>query len=45
MAFFGIRFDFRNPPFASTTMHERYQAALDMIGAIGSNRTAADNGV
>ena len=30
MALFGIRFDFRNPPFASTTMHERYQAALDM---------------
>jgi alkanesulfonate monooxygenase SsuD/methylene tetrahydromethanopterin reductase-like flavin-dependent oxidoreductase (luciferase family) len=30
MALFGIRFDFRNPPFAGTTMHERYQAALDM---------------
>lgn len=30
MAFFGIRFDLRNPTFAGTTMHERYQAALDM---------------
>jgi alkanesulfonate monooxygenase SsuD/methylene tetrahydromethanopterin reductase-like flavin-dependent oxidoreductase (luciferase family) len=30
MALFGIRFDFRNPPVAGTTMSERYQAALDM---------------
>lgn len=30
MAVFGIRFDFRNPPFAGTTMTERYRAALDM---------------
>jgi alkanesulfonate monooxygenase SsuD/methylene tetrahydromethanopterin reductase-like flavin-dependent oxidoreductase (luciferase family) len=31
MALFGIRFDFRNPPHAGTTMHERYRAALDMV--------------
>ncbi len=30
MAFFGMRFDFRNPPFAHTTMTERYGAGLDM---------------
>jgi alkanesulfonate monooxygenase SsuD/methylene tetrahydromethanopterin reductase-like flavin-dependent oxidoreductase (luciferase family) len=27
---FGLRFDFRNPPFAGTTCAERYSAALDM---------------
>ena len=27
---FGLRFDFRNPAIAHTTMAERYQAALDM---------------
>lgn len=27
----GIRFDFRNPDFAGTTMAERYEAALDMV--------------
>jgi alkanesulfonate monooxygenase SsuD/methylene tetrahydromethanopterin reductase-like flavin-dependent oxidoreductase (luciferase family) len=27
---FGLRFDFRNPAFAGTTMTERYAAALDM---------------
>ena len=26
MALFGLRFDFRNPPFAGTTMAERYAA-------------------
>lgn len=31
MALFGIRFDFRNPPVAGTTMTERYRAALDMV--------------
>src|SRR5690606_13121674 len=31
MALFGIRFDFRNPPIAGTTMTERYEAALDMV--------------
>jgi alkanesulfonate monooxygenase SsuD/methylene tetrahydromethanopterin reductase-like flavin-dependent oxidoreductase (luciferase family) len=30
MAMFGLRFDFRNPSFAGTTMAERYRAALDM---------------
>jgi alkanesulfonate monooxygenase SsuD/methylene tetrahydromethanopterin reductase-like flavin-dependent oxidoreductase (luciferase family) len=30
MALFGIRFDFRNPSHAGTTMAERYTAALDM---------------
>jgi alkanesulfonate monooxygenase SsuD/methylene tetrahydromethanopterin reductase-like flavin-dependent oxidoreductase (luciferase family) len=30
MSFFGLRFDFRNPELAGTTMAERYQAALDM---------------
>jgi alkanesulfonate monooxygenase SsuD/methylene tetrahydromethanopterin reductase-like flavin-dependent oxidoreductase (luciferase family) len=30
MAFFGLRFDFRNPSFAGTTMAERYRTALDM---------------
>jgi alkanesulfonate monooxygenase SsuD/methylene tetrahydromethanopterin reductase-like flavin-dependent oxidoreductase (luciferase family) len=30
MPFFGLRFDFRNPAFAGTSMHERYAAALDM---------------
>jgi alkanesulfonate monooxygenase SsuD/methylene tetrahydromethanopterin reductase-like flavin-dependent oxidoreductase (luciferase family) len=30
MAFFGLRFDFRNPSFAETTMADRYRAALDM---------------
>jgi alkanesulfonate monooxygenase SsuD/methylene tetrahydromethanopterin reductase-like flavin-dependent oxidoreductase (luciferase family) len=27
---FGLRFDFRNPEFADTTMADRYAAALDM---------------
>lgn len=27
---FGLRFDFRNPDFAETTMADRYAAALDM---------------
>ena len=31
MTFFGIRFDFRNPPHAGTEMAERYAAALDMV--------------
>jgi alkanesulfonate monooxygenase SsuD/methylene tetrahydromethanopterin reductase-like flavin-dependent oxidoreductase (luciferase family) len=30
MPFFGLRFDFRNPDFAGTSMHERYSAAIDM---------------
>ena len=30
MAFFGMRFDFRNPAQANTTMTERYRAGLDM---------------
>jgi alkanesulfonate monooxygenase SsuD/methylene tetrahydromethanopterin reductase-like flavin-dependent oxidoreductase (luciferase family) len=30
MAFFGIRFDLRNPPMAATTSSERFQAAIDM---------------
>jgi alkanesulfonate monooxygenase SsuD/methylene tetrahydromethanopterin reductase-like flavin-dependent oxidoreductase (luciferase family) len=30
VAFFGIRFDLRNPEVAGTTMAERYAAALDM---------------
>jgi alkanesulfonate monooxygenase SsuD/methylene tetrahydromethanopterin reductase-like flavin-dependent oxidoreductase (luciferase family) len=30
MPFFGLRFDFRNPAFAGTSMHERYAAAIDM---------------
>lgn len=30
MAFFGMRFDFRNPPFAGTTMTERYRTGLEM---------------
>ena len=30
MAFFGIRFDLRNPAFAGTAMADRYAAALDM---------------
>ena len=29
-AFFGLRFDLRNPAFAGTTMADRYAAALDM---------------
>jgi alkanesulfonate monooxygenase SsuD/methylene tetrahydromethanopterin reductase-like flavin-dependent oxidoreductase (luciferase family) len=29
-AFFGLRFDFRNPGFAGTTTADRYAAALDM---------------
>lgn len=28
--FFGLRFDFRNPPFAEVTTADRYAAALDM---------------
>jgi alkanesulfonate monooxygenase SsuD/methylene tetrahydromethanopterin reductase-like flavin-dependent oxidoreductase (luciferase family) len=28
---FGLRFDFRNPPFARTTPADRYQAALEMV--------------
>ncbi|MDI2127976.1 LLM class flavin-dependent oxidoreductase [Yinghuangia seranimata] len=31
MAVFALRFDFRNPAFAGTTMGERYAAALDMV--------------
>lgn len=31
MAFFGIRFDLRNPTFAETSTAERYAAALDMV--------------
>src|SRR5438552_4446642 len=27
---FGLRFDFRNPKFAATTMADRYAAALDI---------------
>jgi alkanesulfonate monooxygenase SsuD/methylene tetrahydromethanopterin reductase-like flavin-dependent oxidoreductase (luciferase family) len=27
---FGLRFDFRNPPFAGTTMADRYAAGLEM---------------
>ena len=27
---FGLRFDFRNPPIAGTSMAERYEAALEM---------------
>jgi alkanesulfonate monooxygenase SsuD/methylene tetrahydromethanopterin reductase-like flavin-dependent oxidoreductase (luciferase family) len=30
MSFFGLRFDFRNPDFAHTSMTDRYRAALDM---------------
>src|SRR5438067_245360 len=30
MALYSIRFDFRNPSFAGTTMASRYQAALEM---------------
>ena len=30
MAMMGIRFDFRNPAFAGTTMADRYSAALEM---------------
>jgi len=30
MAFFGIRFDLRNPAFAGVDMADRYEAALDM---------------
>jgi alkanesulfonate monooxygenase SsuD/methylene tetrahydromethanopterin reductase-like flavin-dependent oxidoreductase (luciferase family) len=29
--FFGLRFDFRNPASAETSMAERYAAALDMV--------------
>jgi alkanesulfonate monooxygenase SsuD/methylene tetrahydromethanopterin reductase-like flavin-dependent oxidoreductase (luciferase family) len=28
---FGLRFDFRNPEFAGTSMADRYAAALDMV--------------
>src|SRR5438105_1923814 len=28
---FGLRFDFRNPDFAGTTMADRYAAALDIV--------------
>ncbi|GAA4991109.1 hypothetical protein GCM10023205_73720 [Yinghuangia aomiensis] len=31
MAVFALRFDFRNPDFAGTTMGERFAAALDMV--------------
>jgi alkanesulfonate monooxygenase SsuD/methylene tetrahydromethanopterin reductase-like flavin-dependent oxidoreductase (luciferase family) len=31
MAVFALRFDFRNPAFAGTSMGERYAAALDMV--------------
>ena len=30
-AFFGLRFDFRNPELAGTTVAERYATALDMV--------------
>lgn len=30
MAFFGMRFDFRNPSSAATTMTDRYRAGIDM---------------
>ena len=30
MPFFGLRFDFRNPAFAGTSMTHRYSAGLDM---------------
>jgi alkanesulfonate monooxygenase SsuD/methylene tetrahydromethanopterin reductase-like flavin-dependent oxidoreductase (luciferase family) len=30
VSFFGLRFDFRNPSIAGTTMTERYRAALEM---------------
>ncbi len=30
MPFFGLRFDFRNPAFAGTSMTQRYSAGLDM---------------
>lgn len=30
MAFYGMRFDFRNPATAGTTMTERYKAGIDM---------------
>jgi alkanesulfonate monooxygenase SsuD/methylene tetrahydromethanopterin reductase-like flavin-dependent oxidoreductase (luciferase family) len=53
MAYFALRFDFRNPPFAGTTMAERYAAALDMVewaderGAVAvtlSEHHASDDG-
>jgi hypothetical protein len=28
---FGLRYDFRNPAFAGTSMAERYSAALEMV--------------
>jgi alkanesulfonate monooxygenase SsuD/methylene tetrahydromethanopterin reductase-like flavin-dependent oxidoreductase (luciferase family) len=31
MALYGIRFDFRNPAMAGTSMTDRYRAALDMV--------------
>jgi len=31
VALFGLRFDFRNPAFAHTSMGSRYRAALDMV--------------
>ncbi|MCU1394359.1 MAG: luciferase family protein [Ilumatobacteraceae bacterium] len=31
MAFFGMRFDFRNPAIAGTTMTSRYKAGIDMV--------------
>src|SRR5208282_1421018 len=31
MVAFVLRFDFRNPPLAGTTMSERYAAGLDMM--------------
>jgi alkanesulfonate monooxygenase SsuD/methylene tetrahydromethanopterin reductase-like flavin-dependent oxidoreductase (luciferase family) len=30
VSYYGLRFDFRNPDFAGSTMAERYAAALDM---------------
>ncbi|HXA34271.1 MAG TPA: LLM class flavin-dependent oxidoreductase [Acidimicrobiales bacterium] len=53
MAFFGLRFDFRNPSFAGTTMGERYRAALamaewaDHLGAVAlilSEHHGSDDG-
>jgi alkanesulfonate monooxygenase SsuD/methylene tetrahydromethanopterin reductase-like flavin-dependent oxidoreductase (luciferase family) len=34
---FVLRFDFRNPDFAGTSMADRYQAALDMVEWADSN--------
>ena len=53
MAIFLLRFDFRNPDFAGTTMSERYAAGLDMcelgdrlgfFGVILSEHHGSDDG-